>query len=81
MRTSKVPLHLESISAGFPSPADDCIDQTLDLNELRTTHPAIVFFVQMQGESMIRADIRPNEFLVGDRFVQAIYGDVVIIAL
>lgn len=38
-----IPLFLERISAGFPSPAEDYIEKTLDLNELCIEHPAATF--------------------------------------
>ena len=37
------PLFVAAVSAGFPSPADDFIEDTLDLNELLITHPAATF--------------------------------------
>ncbi len=40
-----IPLFLERVSAGFPSPAQDYIEQTLDLNELCIQHPAATFFL------------------------------------
>lgn len=38
------PLFSDAISAGFPSPAQDYIEQTLDLNELCIKHPATLFW-------------------------------------
>jgi DNA polymerase V len=46
------PLFTSGISAGFPSPAEDHIDQQLDLNELLIQHPVATFFVRVSGESM-----------------------------
>lgn len=67
LSTFSMPLFLERISAGFPSPAEDYIEKTLDLNELCIEHPAATFFVRVQGESMIEAGILPNDVLVVDR--------------
>jgi DNA polymerase V len=72
------PLFVEHVSAGFPSPAQDYIEQTLDLNELCVTHPAATFFVRVDGDSMIEAGIYPDDILVVDRAVTAEHGDVVI---
>lgn len=74
----KIPLYLESVSAGFPSPAQDYIEQTLDLNELCIKRPAATFFVRVQGDSMIEAGIYPQDILVVDRSVRAEHGDIVI---
>ena len=43
----KLPLFADTISAGFPSPADDYIDQKLDLNEFLIKRSAATFFVQV----------------------------------
>jgi len=74
----KIPLYLESVSAGFPSPAQDYVEQALDLNELCIKHPAATFFVRVQGESMTEAGIQPNDILVVDRSLRAQHGDIVI---
>ncbi|MCK7545995.1 translesion error-prone DNA polymerase V autoproteolytic subunit [Marinobacter bryozoorum] len=76
-----IPLFLERISAGFPSPAEDYIEKTLDLNELCIEHPAATFFVRVQGESMIEAGIFPDDVLVVDRSLRAVHGDIIIASL
>jgi DNA polymerase V len=77
----KIPLFLERVSAGFPSPAEDYIEKTLDLNELCIQHPAATFFVRVQGESMTEAGIFPGDVLVVDRSLQARHGDIIIASL
>ena len=62
-----LPLYQTAISAGFPSPAEDEIDQHLDLNELLIKHPAATFFLKVAGESMIKAGIHHNDILVVNR--------------
>lgn len=77
----KIPLFLERVSAGFPSPAEDYVEKTLDLNELCIQHPAATFFVRVQGESMTEAGIFPGDVLVVDRSLQARHGDIIIASL
>lgn len=77
----RVPLYTERVPAGFPSPAQDYIEQTLDLNELCISHPAATFFVRVEGESMTGAGIFPNDILVVDRSLTARHGDIVIASL
>ena len=72
------PLYLESVSAGFPSPAEDYIDQTLDLNELLVVNPPATFFVRVGGDSMIEAGILPGDILAVDRSEEAVHGSIVI---
>jgi DNA polymerase V len=77
----RIPLYLERVSAGFPSPAQDYIEQTLDLNQLCISHPAATFFVRVQGDSMRDAGIAPNDMLVVDRSLEAKHGDIIIASL
>lgn len=55
------PLYSHKISAGFPSPADDHIEQNLDLNQHLITHPVSTFFLKVSGDSMIGAHIQEND--------------------
>jgi DNA polymerase V len=59
-----LPLFSGKVAAGFPSPADDYVEKTLDLNELLVQKPAATFFIRAQGESMLGAGIHPNDILV-----------------
>lgn len=70
-----------SVSAGFPSPADDYIDGKLDLNEYLVKHPAATFFVRAIGESMIGAGIHPGDILIVDRSLEAANNRVIIAVL
>ena len=76
-----LPLFSGKVAAGFPSPADDYIEKTLDLNELLVQKPAATFFVRAQGESMLGAGIHPNDILVVDRSIEPVPGKIVICAL
>ena len=76
-----LPLFLEKISAGFPSPAQDYVEQRLDLNQLCVKRPAATYFVRVSGDSMIDAGIYPDDLLVVDRSVTAKHGDIVIASL
>ena len=67
-----------SVVAGFPSPAEQCQETPLDLNELLVKRPAATFFVKVQGESMIGAGIRDGDLLVVDRSLRPASGDVII---
>lgn len=76
-----IPLFSHRVSAGFPSPAQDYVEQVLDLNQLCIKHPAATFFVRVEGDSMIEAGIYANDVLVVDRSLQAMHGDLVIAGL
>ena len=66
------------VSAGFPSPAQDYVEQTLDLNELCIKRPAATFFVRIEGDSIIEAGIMSNDILIVDRSVRPAHGDIVV---
>ena len=76
-----IPLFSGKVAAGFPSPADDYVEKTLDLNDLLIQKPAATFFVRAEGESMLGAGIHPNDILVVDRSIDPVVGKVVICAL
>ena len=73
-----LPLFSASVHAGFPSPAEDHIEQTLDLNELLIKHRAATFFVRVQGESMRDANIHSGDILIVDRALEPKDGQIVI---
>lgn len=76
-----LPLFISKVPAGFPSPADDYVEKTLDLNELCVKQPAATFFVRVEGESMLGAGIHPNDILVVDRSIEPVPGKIVVCAL
>ncbi len=76
-----LPFALSVIEAGFPSPAEGQIDQSLDLNELLIEHPHATYFVKVQGESMRDAGIHHGDLLIVDRARDPKSGDIVIAAL
>ncbi len=73
-----IPLIGNRIPAGFPSPAQDYIEETLDLNEFLISHPAATFFVKVEGDSMIDAGIFPEDILIVDRAIEATNNKIII---
>ena len=74
----RIPLIGNRIPAGFPSPAQDYIEATLDLNEFLIAHPASTFFIKVEGYSMINAGIFPEDILIVDRAVEATDNKIII---
>ena len=77
----KIPFYLSAVSAGFPSPAQDYVEKTLDLNELLISRPSATYFVRAEGDSMLGAGIHDGDILIVDRSLTAKHGDVVIASL
>lgn len=81
-RTSlRIPLVSASVQAGFPSPADDHLERSLDLNEHLVKNPAATFFVRVKGDSMRDAGIVSGDILIVDRSVQAADNQIVVAML
>ena len=74
----KIPLLNNSVSAGFPSPADDYTEENIDLNEHLISNPFSTFFLRVKGDSMINAGIKDKDLIIVDKSLIAKPGDIVI---
>jgi DNA polymerase V len=72
------PLYSHSVSAGFPSPADDYIEDRLDLNALLVHNKPATFFLRVKGDSMLNAGIHPGDIIVVDRSLQPAHRSIVV---
>jgi DNA polymerase V len=79
--TYRIPLFSCQVPAGFPSPADDHIEDRIDLNQHLIAHPAATFMVKAVGDSMCEAGIFSGDFLLIDRSVDPVHGKIVIAAV
>lgn len=75
---SQLPLFAMKIPAGPPTPAEDYIEDRIDLSAYLTPRPDTSFLIRVEGESMVEAGIHPGDLLVVERGVDAKNGDVVI---
>ena len=73
-----IPFVLSRISAGFPSPADDYIENNLSLSELLIKNHLSTFLMKASGDSMIEVGINHNDILLVDRSLDAKNRDIVI---
>ena len=76
-----IPAFSSGVSAGFPSPADDYIESTIDLNEHLIKRPAATFFARANGDSLMEIGIKDGDLLIIDRSVTPSQNDVVVVAL
>jgi DNA polymerase V len=74
-----LPLAVCRVEAGFPSPADDYMEGSLDLNEHVIKHPAATYFVRASGDSMTGAGIFDGDLLIVDRSLEPAHGKVAIV--
>lgn len=66
-----LPLFSNRIPAGFPSPADDHVEDRIDLNEELIRNPPATFMIRVEGNSMIDANIFAGDILIVDRSIEA----------
>lgn len=74
----ELPIFLESVSAGFPSPADDYLEGKLDLNDYLIMNPSATFLVRVTGDSMTNSGIHSGDLLIVDRSLEPKDGNIVI---
>lgn len=67
-----------AVPAGFPSPAQDYYDGSLDLNEHLITDAPATFIVRVSGDSMVDAGIADGDEVIVDRGRRAVDGSVVV---
>ena len=73
-----IPIFTSRVQAGFPSPADDHLEDALDLNTHLIHHKEATFFVKAQGDSMLGAGIQQGDILIVDKSLSAKSGKIVI---
>ncbi len=63
----QLPFVENGISAGFPSPADDFLNNAIDLNKELIKHPDSTFYGRVRGDSMIDAGLSDGDLLIIDK--------------
>lgn len=78
--SSSLPLQFadEGIKAGFPSPAQDYLEQAIDLNKELIRHPASTFYGRVVGNSMRDEGIEDGDILVIDKSLELIDDDLAV---
>lgn len=73
-----LPFANDGIPAGFPSPASDYLDLSIDLNQELVDNPDATFYARAKGSSMQDAGIHNGDVLVVDRSLTADNGDIIV---
>lgn len=69
------------VPAGFPSPAQDHLEQEISLDELFNLRAPHTYLVRVDGDSMVLSGIFDGDLLIVDRSREAKHGAIVIAAL
>lgn len=80
-KRKEIPLLLHAVQAGFPSPADDYIENVIDINDLFQVNEASSYFVRAEGFSMVNDGIMPGDVLCVRKDLEPKNGDIVIAAI
>ena len=70
----QLPIIESGISAGFPSPALDFIDLSIDLNKHLIKHPTATFYGRVKGMSLKNAGIDDGDLLIIDKSLEPVDG-------
>ena len=75
---SELPLVEATVSAGFPSPADDYSEARLDLNKELISNESATFYARVKGDSMTLAGISDGDLLIIDKSKTPVNGSIVV---
>lgn len=76
--SAQLPFFAATISAGFPSPADDYIEERFSLDKLVIRDPSTTYFLRVDGDSMTGAGIYDKDIIVVDTSLKAKNNDIVV---
>lgn len=77
----ELPLFLSTIQAGFPSPADDYLEEVLSLDDICINHPASTFLGRISGHSLKDLTIYDGDIVVIDKSLSPEHRDLVVCAI
>jgi len=66
------------INAGFPSPADDFLDNSIDLNKELIRNKDATYFGRVNGNSMINVGIADGDLVVIDKSITPTNGKIAV---
>ena len=74
----ELPLIDQGISAGFPSPAQDFLDMSIDLNKELIKNPSATFYGRVKGDSMKDIGIDDGDLLIIDKSLEPKDGKIAV---
>lgn len=73
-----IPMFGHKVAAGMPSPADDFLDDAVDLLDFLIRNPEATFLVKVAGDSMVNAGIFSDDLLIVDSKISPVHGSIVV---
>ena len=75
---TNIPIISSGLSCGFPSPADDHLDEGIDLNREYIRNKDATFFGRVRGDSMIGAGLEEGDLLIIDKSLEPRNGKIAV---
>lgn len=69
---------LGTITAGFPSPAEEELSDTMSIDEYLISNPQATYLLKVDGDSMIDAGIHPGDLVLIQKNLAPRTGDIVV---
>ncbi|MCL4482281.1 MAG: translesion error-prone DNA polymerase V autoproteolytic subunit [Bacteroidetes bacterium] len=73
-----LPLIDAGIHAGFPSPVEDFVDISIDLNKELIKNPSATFYARVKGNSMVDAGIHDGDLIIIDKSLEPTNGKIAV---
>jgi DNA polymerase V len=80
-KTLELPFAAACVPAGFPSPAEDYLENSLDISAYLVKRPKATYFMRVTGDSMVDDGINDGDLIVIDRADQVRDGAIVVARL
>ena len=75
----KLPIILQKVCAGFPSPATDYLEDEINLNEELVTNKASTFLIRVTGSSMVEDNIHDGDVLIVDKSLNIRHNSIAVL--
>ena len=75
----KLPIILQKVCAGFPSPATDYLEDEINLNEELVTNKASTFLIRVTGSSMVEDNIHDGDVLIVDKSLNTQHNSIAVL--
>ena len=77
--TETLPILLQKVCAGFPSPATDYLEEEINLNEELITNKASTFLIRVSGNSMEQEHIYDGDVLIVDKSLNIVNNSIAVL--
>jgi DNA polymerase V len=73
--------HKKLKNSGFPSPANDYVENPININDLLIKRASATFLMRFKGDEMVFSGIKNNAILIIDRSLKPANGNIVVASI